>query len=374
MNKRKLVIIGISIGVVVLGIALQQIFLAQKEEPEKKIRPERVRFAKTDSVKYKSYQTKIVVHGSLRANNKIQVVAETNGTVMETDKRFRVGNSFSSGDLMIEIDPRDARLNVRSLKGDMLSLLASIMPDIKADYPDEYPKWLSYLDEFKIDEDIETLPEPGSKKLKYFLAGRNIYKLFYSIKMAELRLSKCYIRAPFSGVVSMSSIEPGMMVRIGQVLGEFTGLRDFEMQTSVNVADLDHISVGNKAKIFSSGMEGEWQGKIIRLGKSIDPRSQTTPLFISVAGRGLIDGLYLSAEIYGNKIDSVFKIPRKAITDDERVYIIENDSILASRKVEVIRYEEDICFIRGIEKNTVTVTEPLVGAKTGAIYKPISNK
>lgn len=374
MNKRKLIIIGISIGVIALGIVLQQIFQAQKEEPEKKISPERVRFAKTDTAEYKSYQTKIVVHGGLRANNKIQVVAEASGTVMETGKEFRIGNFFSSGDLMIEIDPRDAELNVRSLKGDMLSLLASIMPDIKADYPDEYPKWLNYLDGFEIDKDIQPLPEPGSKKLKYFLAGRNIYKLFYSVKMAELRLSKCFVRAPFSGVVSMSSIEPGMMVRVGQVLGEFAGIDYFEMQTSVKVADLEHISVGNKAKLFSSEMEGEWLGKIIRIGKSIDPRSQTTPVFISASGKGLIDGLYLSAEIYGNRIDSVFKIPRKAITDDESVYMIEKDSVLASNKVEVVRYEEDMCFVRGVEKNSVIVIEPLVSPKVGAIYKPISNK
>jgi membrane fusion protein (multidrug efflux system) len=59
------------------------------------------------------------------------------------------------------------------------------MPDLKIDYPESFAQWQEYLDRFELEQPIAAFPTPINKQEKYFIASRNLYNQYYSIKVRK---------------------------------------------------------------------------------------------------------------------------------------------------------------------------------------------
>ena len=62
--------------------------------------------------------------------------------------------------------------SVQSAKSNFYNSITSIMPDLRLDYPQAFPKWQSYLNNLNIDKSLPALPEMTSEKEKYFINNR----------------------------------------------------------------------------------------------------------------------------------------------------------------------------------------------------------
>jgi hypothetical protein len=58
-------------------------------------------------------------------------------------------------------------------------------------------------------------------------------------------------------------------------------------------------------------------------------------------------GLFVSAEIAGSQRQSVFVMPRKALRNEDKVYVINDDSKLEIRTVEVLSTSEELVYVTG---------------------------
>jgi RND family efflux transporter MFP subunit len=257
------------------------------------------------------------------------------------------------------------------LKSSFLNLLTSSLADIKADFPDAFNKWNSYLENFDIEQPISELPEVSNNKLKYFLSNRQIFSQYYNIKNAEVRLSKFNILAPFSGTVTMSLVENGTYIRPGQKLGELASTGRFELEVSVPVDDVPFLKIGDNAKITAQTKEGEWNARITRIAKNIDPNTQTVKVFLDIYSQDLKDGMYMKAEIKGDMIANAVKVPRKALVNNEYVFTIE-DSTLDRFPIEIIKLTNEDAFLKGIDSNKIIITDAIANAQIGMQVKRIN--
>ncbi len=372
--SRKTTIALTAAGIIIIGIILFQVFSGMEKEPPGKIRSEPAKYVLSEKVKYRDYYAKTTVYGRVSAKNKIEVYSEVTGEVLKRKPEFDVGNYFKKGRIMAKIDAEELRLNLFSQKSEMINLLARILPDIKADFPGSYPQWDEYLKNFEIEGETQPLPEPKSSKEKYYLAARNIYKIYYAIRSLELRIDKYEIRAPFNGTVTESYIEPGTLVRTGQKLGAFVGSGNYELLAAVNEDEAKFIGVGAKAIVYSENGVDSWIGRVVRIGDNIDPVTQTVSVFIRVSGKGLKDGMYLKSDITGSKLENVFKMPRNALVDETYINCVSGDSLLIRKKVDVVREDERDAYVRGVDTLTLAIVEPLVEVPTGTKVKPYLEK
>jgi len=343
----------IAIVIILLGLLLFKIFEGMEKEPARPKVFKTIKYVKTDT------------YGKLKSNSKIEVYSEVSGIVVKNNPAFKVGNSFTTGKIIIKVDDEETRLSLYSQKSDFLNLLTRMMADIKSDFPDSYRKWNKYLEDFEIESNIEELPEPNSSKEKYFLAGRNIYKLYYGIKNLEVRLSKYNIRAPFSGVVTQSMIEAGTSIRPGQKLGEFAGMNNFELELPFDENEVNFINIGSEVKVYNENNTKIRYGKVIRISDHIDAATQTISVFVSVSGTGLFDGMYMRGVIKGKKIKNTFKIPRKALVNNDFIHSVGGDSLLSLERINVIYLSENEAYISGIDSIKTVVIEPLVNTPVG---------
>lgn len=362
MNKGRLSVIAAF--VVVLGaFAGRKYLAAQKEIPDRKVTP-RVMGVVPDTVVLGPISISIPVTGKLRARNRIDLFAEVSGRLLPASDRFREGNAFSPGAILISIDDSEAKANLVAQKSGFLNTLSSVMSDIRLDYPKEFKKWEHYLAEFSVEKSIGLLPEVKSEKEKLFITARGVYTGYYNIKSAEARLDKYTLHAPFRGVVTEANIEPGTLVRQGQKLGEFISDDRYELEVSIKAGDLSFIQIKDEVNLYSSDVPGAWKGVVTRINNRIDPQTQSINLFIETKGEGLREGMFLNADIKVEEIQDAFTINRKLLNDRNEVFTVR-DSVLAISKVEVVRFTDQTAVIRGLKNGVLIPADPVPNAYPG---------
>ncbi len=306
----------------------------------------------------------IPVTGRVNAIDQFEIFAEVTGILMESPVPFKEGNHVRKGGILLNIDDREARLNVQALKSNLLNSITQLLPDLKLDFPESFSNWESYLRGFDLNQPLRELPQPVSEKEKYFVAARGIYNSFFSIRSQEVRLEKYVIRAPYDGVITRTNITVGTLVRIGQNLGTFINTEAFEVEVALSPIELDFVSVSNPAHFRSSDISGEWTGKITRISEQIDAGTQTVKVFIIINENHLKSGMYLTGNIRSNIIKNVIKLPRNLISEEGSVFSIRNGA-LQKLPVKIIKRMEKSMLVTGIDNGTELLNEIIVGAREG---------
>ena len=218
LNKQKTMrkIINIIIGVVILGLSiwLGKWIIDSKNKPPKAV-PKVVQTAYVDTVYNGTVPVILNANGNLTALRKVELFAEVQGVLQSRGKLFREGQKYNSGEALLSLDASEFRASVQAQKSNLFNLIASIMPDLKLDFPEIAGKWQNYLNQFDLSKSTPPLPEIESDKERFFLAVRNIITTYYNVKNLEERLSKFTIRAPFSGILTEALVTEGTLVRNG---------------------------------------------------------------------------------------------------------------------------------------------------------------
>lgn len=362
--------IGVVVGLAILvgAFALFQLFSQMKEEPPRREIPKSTPTVETMSVVNSTIPTALSIQGELVAYNKIDIFSEVAGTLESSERPFKVGSYFPKGSVLVEINDREARLSLLSQKATLLNAITQLMPDLKIDYPESYKQWHTYLENFVVEEELDSFPEPLNDQEKYFIASRNLYTQYYTIRSAEERLDKYTMYAPFSGVLTQASINTGTLVRVGQQLGTLMNTGSYELQATVPLSDLTYIKVGNQVQLTSDDIKGTWTGRIRRISDQIDPTSQTVQIFVSVSGQDLREGMYLTGEVNATDIEDAVRLPRNKLINQNAVYTVQ-DSTLKLQPVEVVKITREAAVVRGLPNGTNLLNTQLPNAFDGMKVK-----
>ena len=359
----------IGIVIVVVGYFGMMWLFDQKEEAPRKPVEKRVRTVETRRISNGELATTLDIQGRLQAYNKIELFSEVGGTVEETGRPLKEGTYFPKGEVILRIDDEEARLNLQAQKATLMNAIAQIMPDLKIDYPNSFGAWETYLDEFSVDEPLPTLPESADQGEKLFIAGRNLYTQYYSIKSLEERLSKYVIYAPFSGVLTQVMIDQGALVRSGQALGELMATGYYELVATVPLSDLEYLQTGGKVKLYSEDIPGEWEGTIRRISDQIETGSQTVEVYVGVSGKELREGMFMRGDAAARTLDNVVEIDRTLLIDEKEVYVVRNDTLLALQPVTVRKANRTTAIVSGLDDGTELLTSTVPGAFDGMLVR-----
>lgn len=331
-----------------------------KDEPV----AEEILFVQTSQFPTESINSSIQIDGRVNAFEKLTLSAEANGKLQSIGKTWRTGSYFRKGDLLFKVGSNDETLNLYAQRSSLLNAITQIMPDLKFDHPEAFEKWKRYLDDFNIEATTNTLPAITNQKEKYYIAGKNIYNLYYGIKSAEAKLTNFNVYAPFNGVFTSVNAYPGTLVSPGVQLAAIMNTDHYELQTPISPENLSLVSIGQKVSLTERGQGKVFNGKISRIGQQIDQTTQSIPVFIAVTGKGLRDGMYLSGKLNGNKIDNVISIPLSSIVNENQVYYLK-DSLIHEKSVEMILRMDNQAIVRGISPDEFIITKGLNSLSPG---------
>lgn len=208
------------------------------------------------------------------------------------------------------------------------------------------------------------LPEVTNEKEKNFLVAKKVYNQFYAIKSQEAQVQKFTIVAPFDGIVSEANINANTIIRPGQRLGVFVDPINYELEAGISIADISKVAVGNKAKLFSSELNGSWQGTVTRMSEIVDANTQSVKVYINVSGSKLYEGVYLNGVIEGLALDTAASIPRYLVVNGDQVFVEEN-KVLKLQNVDIIHESQDLMIVKGLANGTKLINQVVPGAFEG---------
>lgn len=363
MKKNKWV--WVMAGFMVLaGLIISNILSRQKEPMRRKPTADQEKPIPIITVQNIDVNIPIEMSGPLYAYDKVEIYAEVSGVLLSTPRRFKAGNPFNKGEVMIAIDDRVYRNNVLAQRSSLLNQLTLLLPDLSIDFPQSSPRWETYLKNMDLPKELKPLPEPASDKERYYIASRNIYNQYYVIKGMETTLSKYTIPAPFSGVVSEALINPGTLVRVGQKLGEFISTEVYEMEAAVTLFDANRLEVGQRVNLSSEDVPGTFEGHIRRINRVLDTTSLTVKVYIHLKDPRLRDGMYMSARTEGKPVADAVAVAKDLLVENSRLFVVEN-SVLVLKPVRVVAERGDTAIVRGLADGTKILGEVWAEAREG---------
>ena len=363
MNKNKWVwvIAGLTI---LAGLVISNILSNQKEPMRRKPETARQKAISIITVQNNDIKIPIEMSGPLYAYDKVEIFAEVSGVLLNTPKRFKAGTPFKKGKVLIKIDDRVYKNNVLAQKSSLLNQLTLLLPDLSIDFPRSSQRWEAYLENMNLEEALKPLPDTTSDKERYYIASRNIYNQYYVIKGMETTLSKYTIRTPFTGVVSMSLINPGTLVRVGQKLGEFISTEIYEMEASVTLFDANRLEKGQHVNLTSEDVQGTFEGRIRRINRVLDSTSLMVKVYIHLKDPRLRDGMYMIARTDGKPVSNAVTVSKELLVGNNRLFAVE-DSVLVLKPVRVVAERGDAAIVRGLADGTKILGEVWEEAREG---------
>ncbi|WP_430931616.1 efflux RND transporter periplasmic adaptor subunit [Saccharicrinis sp. 156] len=302
--------------------------------------------------------------GKLTAFDRYEIYAQVSGQILSSARNFREGKSYTKGEVMLEIDQREYEMTVLAQKSTFITLITSILPDLKSDYPDAYTTWRKYVSNIDVNAALKELPEVKTEQLKFYLAGKSIYSTYYNILSAEEKLAKYTIRAPFDGVVTSAVVDAGTAVNNGSQLGTLVSTSSYDLEITVPLSLLGNVKIGTEAVLTSTELSGQWQGKVVRIGGDIDEQTQSLKLFIRTSGKDLKESMFLTAELEQQPYENAMSLPRKMVDDDNNVFVVENGE-LVKKQLNVLARKSDIAIVKGLEEGTPVLSTVVKSAYDG---------
>ncbi len=368
MNWRKSIIsIIVIIVLFVLAWLLYGKLAGMAEAPEEKQKEAIKLFVKTEKVSYTTNEAKIVETGRLSSQQSVDLSAEVQGQILPGDVILKEGTKFKKGTLLIKIFDEEARNNLKAGKSRFMNGIASILPDIRIDFPENFQKYQDFFNSLKIDQPLPELPELDSDKEKVFLASRNVLNDYFSIKSSEVRLAKYRLYAPFNGTFTAVYLEPGSVANPGSRIASMIRTDKLELEVPVRIEDAYWIQVGDKVQVSTKDLHLHWTGTVVRKSDFMDPSSQAITVYVALVSeknKPLYQGQYLRAEFASKTIESSMEIPRSAVFNKNRVFTVENGK-LKENQVDILKNMETTVIFSGLPAGVDIVVEPLVNAKEG---------
>jgi membrane fusion protein (multidrug efflux system) len=367
--KRRFWIFGAAAGIILVGVVVMFVLFSLKEEPKPTPKPQVDVYVKAETVDYRNMQAIVSSSGRLHAFSEVVVSSEVSGRLHQGNVPFRNGQKFHKGQILAEVVNPEFPLGLKARKSRFLQSLAVILPDLRMDYPDAFPRWEKFFENIDIEKSLPEMPKPESSKERIFLASRNIISDYYSILADQARLEKYQIRAPFSGAFNNVAQDPGVVVNPGTQLATIVRTDLYELEVPVIMDEVRFLSVGDSVLVKNETSSQSWKGEIKRIGSVVNPSSQAVSVFVAVPGNpGLYDGMYLTAHMYGSKVEDVMEMPRNAVFNNNHVYVLEENRLF-EKPIEIVKRNDQTLYLRGLNEGEELVVEPLLNVTGNPIYK-----
>ena len=331
------IVLGLGIGFISLMIHLKQ---PAEQEPQNDFLPQ------VQSFETKAFTSAVPIssQGTVRAFRETEISAEVDGQILSLSDSFLSGHFVKKGETLITIDPEPYQLALNAAKTQLAQAeLGLAQEQARADQAKA--DWLS------LDRAIEDASDLVLRKPQIELAQTNIAAAQAQIRLAERRLERCIIKAPYDGFIESTKAGVGQFIRGGSILGRMIDSSKVEIALPVLNQDMAFLQLPkdhNTSNIVTiTGNIGQqvhqWEAKLTRLVPRIGERNQQ---FICIAevekpfdGQlPLLPNLFIEARITGITPKGVIEIPRDAVHEGDYVWVIDQEHKISRKDVQITRY------------------------------------
>lgn len=326
-----------------------------KKEVPKRETEEVIRSLKVSPVNFVDVSPELKILGRINSKDQVNIIPEVSGKILSWNFKLRTGQNFYKGQPLVAINSESAKNALKIQISNLMNGVSELLPDMKVDIPDAYPKWESFFNELSFDK-IPELPQYESEKEKMYLTRFNVFTLYYSAKNQHTAFSKYIIYAPFSGTVASSNTSPGNLASMGMNLAQIVRTDVYEMTLPLTQAEMSKVKIGMKIDVKLSSTNELIKGKIVRLSSVLNQANQTMEAIVEIrkprGNTSLANGAYAEATIKGNLIKNTFVISRNALYQGKYALVIKDPTMIKRKDLVVPAKKSG-------DKPTITKRKPI---------------
>jgi len=308
-------------------------------------------------------KTTVKAQGSVTPRTQTTLVSEVSGLITEVSAAFVAGGFFSKGDVLVRIDDRNYRAEVKRAQAAVRAAETNVTRETGlADYAKEdWERAQSVLRSSKAATDL-AMRKPQQAEA---LASLEFAKA--DLEKREGDLDRTVIRAPYDGLVREKRADIGQFVNSGSPLAVTFSVEVAEIRLPLPDSQLPYLNLDEHelvqgrgpGVVLSANIGGQlntWQGRIIRTEGVFDERSRVLYLVAQIDDpynryskkwqHSLRMGTFVEAAIEGEQLDNVIRLPRKALRRDNKIWTVSDNDTLRPVTVEIAHADEQSVLIR----------------------------
>jgi membrane fusion protein (multidrug efflux system) len=290
--------------------------------------------------------------GSLRSNESVTLRPETAGRISSIG--FKDGQAVAKGAVLVGLDDAMPAAELAQARAN-LELARSTQ---------------------KRNEDLHQKKFISGQALDSSAATLRVQEA--AVALAEAKLAKTRIRAPFAGVVGIRNIGVGDYVKDGQELINLEDMQTLKVDFRLPEATLVRLSIGQAIEITSDALPGE---RFTATLDAINPLVDANGRSISCLARldnatgKLRPGMFVRTRLIFEARDDALMIPEQALVADPVQAFVFTVVEGKARKVLVktgLRRNAQLEIVDGLKAGDVVVTAGQLKLRDGAAIRDVA--
>ena len=342
--------------ILIFGLFISFLISSTEPKPNKGIEIPKPTAVFYDNPQKKDVTLRVTTNGEVRSVTEINVIPQVSGRIIQVADEFIDGGNIKKGQPLIWIDDRDYRLATISAESRVAQAKKLLEREIAE----------SELAKKDWEELGEGEASPLTLRIPQLEEARALLNAAEAdLEKAKLNLERTVINLPFDGLIKKKNAGIGQYVNAGSILGSAFSTEKVLIPLPLTDTELSYLGLplGYESKGYFDGPKVifrsyisrkniEWLGRITRTSGSIDSQTRLVYAYAEVLNPydedpPLAIGTYVDAEIEGNFISNGFMLPIAAIKNDNEIYVIDQNSKLKIKKIEIVGTEDDKVIVKG---------------------------
>ena len=368
----------VSIAIIIIAIMGVMSMFATKPEARKfGSRPAPAVTVETAQLQPSDYQVWIDSYGSATPLTLTNLVSDVSGRVIEVSEKIRTGSMFTAGDVLLRVEPRDYQIAV--------DVAAAAVAEAEVRYRQELAEQAIAKQEWNVTPKGRQGKALALREPQVKAAMASLQSAKARLEQAQLDLERTAIKAPFTGKVLRQLVDIGQVVNPSQAIAEIYATEQLEIRLPIKTQDLHQIDINNldsftdNPRVILESRLGDqtyqWFGQVVRSEGAYDRNNRMlyvvarvdNPFAPTDRAPAMRVGQFFEAKIEGNMLSNVFALPRRAVTQDNQIAVVDEGQLLKIPVVPVWT-DRDNVIIRALgslemddtDARTLTSTDQLI--------------
>ncbi len=355
MKKRMIIMLAI-VGLLFGGIFGFQIFKMQmikKSMASQKMPPSTV---STIRATIQPWQPELKSIGTLRAVRGVDVTTEITGLVRTL--HFKSGDTVKIGQILVQLNADSDLAQLRASEAS--AELARTVYE-----RDEKQFVVKAVSQAVLDADEADL------KSKRAIAA----------EQAAI-VAKKSIRAPFSGRLGITTVNPGQYLNPGDKIVTLQALDNLYADFFLPQQEFANLSLGQKVIVTTDSYPGRnFVGKISSINPKVDPETRNVQVEASIANPGqvLLPGMFASVQVQAGTVNKYITVPQTAVAFNpygETIFVVKEGEKGPDGKPALIAKQvfvttgaargDQVAILKGIKDGDLIVSAGQLKLKNGS--------
>ena len=354
--------------ILALGAVIFVVLLKTKPQAQQLDRPVAGILVEAQVAQSARHQSRVPAQGTVIPAQQVSLSTEVGGRVIWQSESLVPGGTFLAGQALFILDRRDYEIAVQQeqAKASKAQLELELEQGRKVVAEREW-KLLNKNRRLKSDGPSAASSALALREPQLATATIAVEAAQSGLRRAQLNLERSTVRAPFNAFVREEKVDLGQVIHPQMTLGSLVGSDTFWVQVSLPLEWVASIQLpeggqaGARATVWQEmgAQRVIRQGRVIQLLGEVDPNGRMARLLIEIDDPlGLQDpeqqerslplllGSFVYVDIEGHAYDEAIEIPRIALREGNRVYVVNSRQELEIRSVEVAWRREHSVLVR----------------------------